>query len=99
MTAAWYRLKEERLTLTLHIQPGAKRTEVAGPHGDALKIRVAAPPVEGAANAELLAFLGKALEVPAGRIAIKQGATGRRKVVEIVRPGRGPEALFPVGAG
>ncbi|HNN47094.1 MAG TPA: DUF167 family protein, partial [Azospira sp.] len=47
----WLKRSGERLTLTLHIQPGAKKTEVAGEHGDALKIRLAAPPVDGKANA------------------------------------------------
>ena len=55
----WHRSNDggHRLTLTLHIQPGAKRTEAVGLHGDALKIRLAAPPVEGAANAACWNFL------------------------------------------
>ena len=51
------------LTLTLHIQPGASRTEYAGPHGDAHKIRLAAAPVEGRANAALIEFLADAFGV------------------------------------
>ncbi|MHB1301370.1 MAG: DUF167 domain-containing protein, partial [Burkholderiales bacterium] len=47
----WFRQEGAGITLTLHVQPGAKKTEVAGLHGDALKIRLAAPPVEGKANA------------------------------------------------
>ena len=47
----WFRLAADgRITLTLHIQPGAKQTAFAGLHGDALKIRLAAPPVDGKAN-------------------------------------------------
>src|SRR6185437_12849927 len=49
----WYRSDDDdgrRLILSLYIQPGAKRTEAVGLHGDALKIKLAAPPVEGAAN-------------------------------------------------
>ena len=47
----WYRVAADgHITLTLHIQPGAKKTEFAGLHGDALKIRLAAPPVDGKAN-------------------------------------------------
>ena len=51
----WLTLSGTTARLTLHIQPGAKKTAVAGPHGDALKIRLAAPPVDGKANAALLA--------------------------------------------
>ena len=51
------------LILTLHIQPGARKTEIVGLHGDALKIRLAAPPVDGKVNAALLGFLAKACGV------------------------------------
>jgi hypothetical protein len=52
MLSPWYRSHDDgqRLTLTLHIQPGAKRTEASGVHGDALKVRLAAPPIEGRAG-------------------------------------------------
>ncbi|WON74811.1 DUF167 domain-containing protein [Nitrosospira sp. Is2] len=83
-----------RLTLILHIQPGAKRTEVAGLHGDALKIRVAAAPVEGAANAALMAFLAEVFGVPQCQVILKQGNKSRRKVIEINQAVGGPEVLF-----
>jgi uncharacterized protein (TIGR00251 family) len=92
---SWYQKKEGSVTLTLHIQPGAKRTEVAGLHGDALKIRIAAAPVEGAANTALLNFLKKAFAVPAAQITLKHGATGRHKVIEIVGSAVNPESLLP----
>lgn len=91
---AWYQLKEDRLTLTVHVQPGAKRTEVIGLHGDALKIRVAAAAVEGQANTRLLDFLRKAFKVPASRISLKHGEHARRKVVEIQGSLLAPEALL-----
>ena len=94
---SWYQLKDGRLTLSLHIQPNAKRTEVAGLHGDALKVRIAAAAVDGAANAELLAFLKKAFQVPQSRVTLKHGASGRRKVVEIEGSAVSPEALLPGG--
>ncbi|GBG03394.1 UPF0235 protein [Azospira sp. I13] len=72
-----------RLLLTLHIQPGAKKTEVCGLHGDALKIRLAAPPVDGKANAALLAFVAGLLEVSKAAVSLKSGQTSRRKVVEV----------------
>ena len=90
----WYRNKEGSVTLTLHIQPGAKRTEVAGLHGDALKIRIAAPPVEVAANAALVDFLKKHFAVPAAQIILKHGASGRHKVVEVVGSSVGAESLL-----
>jgi len=77
-----------RLTLTLHIQPGARKSGAAGIHGDALKIRIAAPAVENQANAALVQFLSDALDVPKSAVVIRRGATGRRKVVEIAG---GPE--------
>jgi uncharacterized protein len=81
----WYRYdaRRARVTLMLHVQPGAKKTEVAGAHGDALKIKVAAPPVEGAANAALLKFLARRLGVALRDVSIKSGASVRAKVVEI----------------
>jgi uncharacterized protein (TIGR00251 family) len=78
-----------RLTLTLHIQPNARKSEIAGLHGDALKIRIAAPAVDNKANAALIDFLSETLGVLKSAIAIRHGATGRRKVVEI----SGGEAL------
>jgi uncharacterized protein (TIGR00251 family) len=67
--------------LRLHVQPGASRTGMAGLHGDALKVRVAAPPADGRANRELLDFLAEALGVARIRIALIKGETGRRKTV------------------
>ena len=65
------------------VQPRASRTEIAGPHGDAIKVRLAAPPVEGAANKELIAFLAKRLGVPKSAVRIVKGTHGRHKVVEV----------------
>lgn len=93
MPAPWYRIDGDRIFLTLHIQPGAKRTEIAGIHDGALKIRIAAPPVEGQANAKLLDFLKKAFDVPSSQVILKQGSSGRRKVVEIHGSRRSPDDL------
>jgi len=67
--------------LTIQVQPKASKSECVGLHGDALKIRIAAPPVEGRANEALLAFLAKRLEVPPSTLAIHSGAGGRHKRV------------------
>jgi uncharacterized protein (TIGR00251 family) len=82
---AWFRQAADRtITLTLHIQPGAKKTELAGRHGDALKIRLAAPPVDGKANAALLKFVAEALHLPRSAVSLKSGQTSRRKVLEVI---------------
>ena len=72
-----------RITLTLHIQPGAKKTEFTGLHGDALKIRLAAPPVDGKANAALISFVAESLHLPKAAVTLKSGQTSRRKVLEL----------------
>ena len=76
--------------LHLQVQPRASRTEVIGPHGGALKIRLAAPPVDGEANAELVRFLAKVLGVPRSAVEIVSGATGKRKRVRVT----GVDAAF-----
>lgn len=79
----WLHTDGTGVILNLHIQPGAKKSEVVGPHGDALKIRLAAPPVDGKANAALLAFI--AAKVSAGRTAVEllSGQSSRAKRVRI----------------
>jgi len=69
------------VSLSVHVQPGAKRTEIAGVHGAALKIRLAAPPVDGKANAALLAFIADRLRVPKARVCLKSGQASRNKIV------------------
>jgi len=80
----WYRVSSDgRITLTLHIQPGAKKTECAGLHGDALKIRLAAPPVDGKANEALVKFVAERLGLARSAVLLKSGQTSRRKVLEV----------------
>ncbi len=80
----WLRVAADgRITLTLHIQPGAKKTEFAGLHGDALKIRLAAPPVDGKANEALIKFVAETLKLPKSAVNLKSGQTSRRKVLEV----------------
>ncbi|HEX6309020.1 MAG TPA: DUF167 family protein [Longimicrobiales bacterium] len=67
----------------VHAQPRASRTEVLGAHGDALRVRIAAPPVDGAANAELIRFIAKQLGIPRSAVRVASGDTGRAKVLEI----------------
>ncbi len=73
----------EGVVLTVHVQPGAKRTEVAGLHGDAVKVRIAAPPVEGAANEALCAYLARLFDLPNAHVTVLTGQTARRKRVRL----------------
>ncbi|HET7831754.1 MAG TPA: DUF167 family protein [Gallionella sp.] len=93
--AEWYRQNGELLTLTLHIQPGAKRSEIAGLHGDALKIRLAAPPIEGRANEALLKFIAQLFEVPLRQVELKQGGQSRHKVIQVQGSKIAPESILP----
>ncbi|HEX8986686.1 MAG TPA: DUF167 family protein [Rhodocyclaceae bacterium] len=90
MPSDWLRADADGVVLALHIQPGAKRTETAGLHGEALKIRLAAPPVDGKANDALVSFLAKTLGVPKSRVDILSGHSSRTKRVRI--EGVAPEA-------
>ena len=87
---AWRREDGDGLVLMLHVQPGAKRTEVVGIHGDGaaarLKIRLGAPPVEGKANAELLRFLAAAFGVAQRAVLLLRGEASRQKTVQVKRP-------------
>lgn len=91
--AEWFRRNGEVVTLTLHVQPGAKRTELAGLHGEALKIRLAAPPVEGRANEALLKFIAGLFDVPVRQVELKQGGQSRHKVLAITGSKIDPESL------
>lgn len=90
---SWYRWEGEDLVLVCHIQPGASRSGFAGLHGEAVKIRVAAPPLEGRANAALVRFLAEAFGVPRSRVSLLAGESGRSKRLRIVRPDRVPAEL------
>lgn len=77
------RAAQSAVLLTLHIQPGAKKTELAGLYGDALKIRLAAPPVDGKANDSLLKFLATQLGVAKSQVSLISGASSRSKRVRV----------------
>ena len=99
MTPPWLREAEHTLELTLHVQPGAKRTSVDGVHGEALKIRLAAPPVDGRANDALVRFLADAFAIPTRQVTLLRGETSRRKVVRIDSPRARPDREWALSAG
>ncbi|MEC5385663.1 DUF167 domain-containing protein [Uliginosibacterium sp. H3] len=90
------RASDGTVTLTLHAQPGAKRTEFAGLYGEALKIRLAAPPIDGKANAVLTNFLATYLSVPKVAISILSGESSRHKILWV--QGAGEAALAKLEA-
>lgn len=80
---SWYCHGKDVITVTLHVQPGAKHSEIIGLHGESLKIRLASPPVEGRANEALVKFLASIFAVPLCNVKLLQGEKSRRKVVAI----------------
>jgi uncharacterized protein (TIGR00251 family) len=78
-----YREEGGSLVFAVRVVPRASRTAAAGVHDGALKVRVAAPPVEGAANAELVRFLAKSLSVPARAVEIAGGQTSKTKLMKV----------------
>ena len=72
-----------KVRFAVRVQPRASRTEVVGVYGDALKIRLSAPPVDGAANTELVEFLSDIFAVGRRSIKILAGESSRSKIVEI----------------
>jgi uncharacterized protein (TIGR00251 family) len=88
---AWLTEAPDHLLLTLHVQPGAKRTEVLGTHGEALRIRLAAPPVDGKANEALLSYLAQQFGVPQRQVELVSGASSRSKKVRVEGAKRRPD--------
>ena len=95
---SWCREDGDDLLLMLHVQPGAKRTEVVGTRGEGignrLVVRIKASPVEGKANAELQRFLAEAFAVPLRAVILLRGETSRQKAVRVTRPGQRPDRAW-----
>jgi uncharacterized protein (TIGR00251 family) len=79
----WLREEGGAVTLELLIQPRASRTRVVGVHDGRLKVQLAAPPVDGEANAALVEFLAHALRVKKADVTVLRGESGRRKTVRV----------------
>ena len=92
----WYRRQADgTLSIYVHAQPGARRTEVAGVHGEALKIRVAAPALEDRANAALVEFIAARLGVAKRDVTLASGARSREKRFVVRGAALDPSALAP----
>jgi len=69
--------------ITLHVQPGARKSEVTGYDGSVIRLKIAAAPVEGKANREVIAFLSQRLGIKRGALTIRRGLTSRNKVIAV----------------
>ena len=83
---SWFRWDGEDLILDCHLQPRASKDEFAGLHGERMKIRLTAPPVEGKANAHLMAFLAGAFGVAKSQVSLESGELNRQKRVRVRAP-------------
>jgi hypothetical protein len=96
---AWYRWQGDTLELALRVQPRAREDAFGAPLGDALRVRIKAPPVDGRANARLVSFLAGAFGVPKQRVRIVRGTQGRSKLVCIDAPVVLPPPLAECSTG
>lgn len=89
---------EDGSTLAVRVHPGARKNDVAGLHAGAVKISIAAPPADGRANEEMIAYLAELLKVPRARISLVSGAANRSKVLRITGKSAAEvqAALFPI---
>lgn len=79
----WLTLHRDHLILRVVVQPKSSRNQVAGIHGDSLKVHITAPPVDGAANKMCLKVLAKHLHLPPSALSLVSGQTGRHKLIRI----------------
>lgn len=82
----WLEIREDHLVVNLRVTPRAGRDGVHGLVGDALKVRIQTPPVDGKANTQLLRYLSKRWNVPRASMEIASGETGRNKRLRINNP-------------
>jgi uncharacterized protein (TIGR00251 family) len=75
--------RDGAVSFKVRVQPRASRTEIAGEHAGALKLRISAPPVDGKANEECRRFLARRLKVAAGAVEIVSGESSREKIIRV----------------
>lgn len=91
----FYNWQGANLLLRVYLQPRASCDEITGPHGDALKIRITAPPIEGRANQHLRKFLARQFGVPPSRVELQKGQSSRIKQWLIHQPTCLPALIHP----
>ncbi|MGA7179021.1 MAG: DUF167 domain-containing protein [Thiobacillaceae bacterium] len=80
---AWARFSQGVWVLDVHVQPGAKTSEVVGEHGARLKVKISAPPADNAANEALIEFIAKTAGVPKSRVKLIRGQSSRLKTLAV----------------
>lgn len=90
----WYQRDADGLTLHLYVQPGAKKTEIAGIHENELKIRLNTPPIEGRANKALLKYIAQIFKVPIRQVTLQRGDKSRHKILTVIGTGIDPDDLL-----
>jgi len=93
VSAPWYHWDADTLILNIRVVPRTAKDEIAGVHGDRLRIRITAPPVDGKANQHLLEYLASLCGVPKGRVQLLSGSRGRDKRIGISDPKRFPDGV------
>ncbi|MBI1423549.1 MAG: YggU family protein [Gammaproteobacteria bacterium] len=81
--ATWYGWQGSNLLLNVNVQPRARQDEICGVQGDALKIRITAPPVDGKANAYLIAFVAEQCALNKSAVSVISGSSSRRKKLRL----------------
>ena len=81
--SSWCSVRAGGVRLAVQIQPNARKTEVVGEQGDALKLKLQAAPIEGKANEALVRYLAEVLAVPRSRVSIAHGLTNKRKLIDV----------------
>lgn len=89
-----YHWQGEDLILRCHLQPNSSSDEILGLHGDSLKLRITAPPIDGKANKHLIKWMSRMFDVPTSQVAILQGEMGRKKTLRIRAPRSLPDAAL-----
>ena len=79
----WYKEDKNKLTLSIYVVPRSSKSEIVGTYNDCLKVKLKSPPVENAANEELIRFLADKLNVPKSKIEIIRGHSQKRKILSI----------------
>lgn len=83
MAEPWCRRSAQGWTVAIHVQPGAKRSEVVGLYGERLKIRIAAPALDGRANEAVVEHVAAALGVPRSKVRLLRGERSRDKLLAV----------------